>query len=166
MRLLEPHDGAARRHHPIGLRRCATGVDRVCVIACETATPHAERCMQSPNTRSGRVVVLEQQMVCQTWIGMVIMPCIAKPSRSSPPRLTHDLHVDHPLAIARDDRSDHGLVLTVLGQEKPGCVPLTPGLQRAIGLSPWRLDVYSVDLGRRVMRRAPRPPDWRTGPPD
>src|SRR5438132_8007776 len=112
--------------------------------------------MQSPNTRSGRVVVLEQQMVCQTWIGMAIMPCLAKPSRSSPPRLTHDLHVDHPLAIARDDRSDYGLVLTVLGQEKPGCVPLTPGLQLAIGLSPWRLDVYSIDLGRRVMehRRA------------
>src|SRR2546428_12992613 len=112
--------------------------------------------MQSPSTRSGMVVVSEQQIVCQTWIWMDIMPCIAKPSRSSPPRLTPYPHADHHLAIARDDRSDHGLALTVLGQEKPGCVPLTPGLQRAIGLSPWRLDVYSVDFGRRVMehRRA------------
>ena len=45
-----------------------------------------------------------------------IMPCIAKPSRSSPPRLTHDPHVDHHLAIARDGRADHGLVRKVLGQ--------------------------------------------------
>jgi hypothetical protein len=112
--------GAVERRHPSGLSRCATGGDRVCVIACATAPPHVERCLQSPRTRSGLVVVLAQQVVFQTWIEMAIMPCLAQLSRSSPPRLTHAPHVDHHLAIARDGRSDHALVRTVLGQEKPG----------------------------------------------
>ena len=67
--------------------------------------------MQSPSTRAGMVLVLEQQVVCQTWIWMDIMPCISKPSRSSSPPLKHYRHV-LPLAAAdkahaQMEASDH-----------------------------------------------------------